>query len=550
LRKGDVQLAIPYTEFTATKAVIEAIAVPVEGMIAYASDTHEIGTYGTAWEWSSGAAIAPVSPSVVGNIVSFADIVGGQADSGIAAADVASAVSLKHAIVTLDANADTLLSLSTQELGLDTQAANMVLAGPAAGADAVPTIRTLVAADIPNLSSVYQPLDAFLTSIGALGTAANKILVTTGVDAAAEYDITAAARALLDDATSAAMLSTLGIGGLATNITATKTLTLTCADNFNLTVPGTGVALVKATALTAGYIPFGIAGNLVGEDAGLFWDNVNKRLGVGTTSPGAKLEVASPSSGGIALKVGRVSGQPSIRGISATDWLIVDAGTSGTVGLNYWSTGNVILAHGGGKVGIGIITPGSKLQVNGNAAIGYSASTAGPANGLVISGKVGIGTTSPRGLLNVRGYTGGTSGSAVAAYSENLVIGGAYNQTYNSGNAVLLHIADYSNDAGDNVYPIYVESENNNVDFYVKSGITNAGGTAYFGGNVGIGTMESTVSDGIGLHIAGKIIRIGTAKTPASAGATGNTGEICWDAGYIYVCMATNTWKRVAIATW
>ena len=396
----------------------------------------------------------------------------------------------------------------------------------------------------------YQLLDAGLASLSALPTAADKIAYSTATDVWAETAITAAARALLGDATSAAMLATLGIGGLATNIAATKTLTLTCADNFNLTVPGTGVALVKATALTAGYIPFGIAGNLVGEDAGLFWDNVNKRLGVGTTSPGAKLEVASPSSGGVALKVGRVSGQPSIRGISATDWLIVDAGTSGNVGLNYWSAGNVILAHGGGKVGIGIITPGSKLQVNGNAAIGYSASTAGPANGLAISGKVGIGTTSPRGLLNVRGYTGGTSGSAVAAYSENLVIGGAYNQTYNSGNAVLLHIADYSNDAGDNVYPIYVESENNNVDFYVKSGITNAGGTAYFGGNVGIGTTESTISDGIGLHIAGKIIRIGTAKTLASAGATGNTGEICWDAGYIYVCTATNTWKRVAIATW
>ena len=29
---------------------------------------------------------------------------------------------------------------------------------------------------------------------------------------------------------------------------------------------------------------------------------------------------------------------------------------------------------------------------------------------------------------------------------------------------MLLHISDYSNDGGDNVYPIYVEDENNNVD--------------------------------------------------------------------------------------
>lgn len=39
-------------------------------------------------------------------------------------------------------------------------------------------------------------------------------------------------------------------------------------------------------------------------------------------------------------------------------------------------------------------------------------------------------------------------------------------------------------------------------------------------------------------------------STPASAGAAGVTGQIAWDADFIYVCVATNTWKRVAIATW
>jgi len=69
-------------------------------------------------------------------------------------------------------------------------------------------------------------------------------------------------------------------------------------------------------------------------------------------------------------------------------------------------------------------------------------------------------------------------------------------------------------------------------------------------GLVGIGTTAPAISDGIGLHITGKILRLGTDKTPASAGAAGNKGEICWDADYIYVCTATNTWKRAAIATW
>ena len=39
-------------------------------------------------------------------------------------------------------------------------------------------------------------------------------------------------------------------------------------------------------------------------------------------------------------------------------------------------------------------------------------------------------------------------------------------------------------------------------------------------------------------------------RTPSSATATGTTGTIVYDANYIYVCVATNTWKRVAISTW
>ena len=65
-------------------------------------------------------------------------------------------------------------------------------------------------------------------------------------------------------------------------------------------------------------------------------------------------------------------------------------------------------------------------------------------------------------------------------------------------------------------------------------------------GNVGIGTSAPANL----LDVNADSIRVRTAQTPATAGATGNQGEIAWDANYIYVCTATNTWKRVAIATW
>jgi hypothetical protein len=64
----------------------------------------------------------------------------------------------------------------------------------------------------------------------------------------------------------------------------------------------------------------------------------------------------------------------------------------------------------------------------------------------------------------------------------------------------------------------------------------------FIGGSV-IATVSTT-----GLAVTGDI-SVST-KTPASAAAAGVAGTITWDADYLYVCTATNTWKRVAIATW
>jgi len=63
-----------------------------------------------------------------------------------------------HAAATLDSNAETLLSITTQELGLDTQTANYVFAGPVSGGAAVPTFRALVAADVTGITASISGL--------------------------------------------------------------------------------------------------------------------------------------------------------------------------------------------------------------------------------------------------------------------------------------------------------------------------------------------------------------------------------------------------------
>ena len=65
------------------------------------------------------------------------------------------------------------------------------------------------------------------------------------------------------------------------------------------------------------------------------------------------------------------------------------------------------------------------------------------------------------------------------------------------------------------------------------------------------GTSGILMQPGSGvLGISGDTVRVITQKTPASATATGTKGDIVHDTNYIYVCTATNTWKRAAISTW
>ena len=63
-----------------------------------------------------------------------------------------------------------------------------------------------------------QVYDAFLTSIAALGTAADRMIYTTDVDTAAEATITAYARTILDDADAATALTTLGVSAFVQTI--------------------------------------------------------------------------------------------------------------------------------------------------------------------------------------------------------------------------------------------------------------------------------------------------------------------------------------------
>lgn len=69
-----------------------------------------------------------------------------------------------------------------------------------------------------------------------------------------------------------------------------------------------------------------------------------------------------------------------------------------------------------------------------------------------------------------------------------------------------------------------------------------------------VGTASASVAK-YGVDVSGLTITTGGAGfrapliTPASSAATCDTGAIVWDTGFVYVCTATNTWKRAALST-
>jgi hypothetical protein len=146
------------------------------------------------------------------------------------------------------------------------------------------------------------------------------------------------------------------------------------------------------------------------------------------------------------------------------------------------------------------------------------------------SGRVGIGVT-PISVLHVKG----PQPLIILENSSGFFSGLGFKTTGNATNDFVI----VANSSGS-------EFLSNQYTF------KNLTGTDYMrldsSGRLLVGT--SSQSGGSLLQVNDDRIRIASSKTPASASDTGTAGEVCWDASYIYVCTATDTWKRAALSTW
>ena len=164
---------------------------------------------------------------------------------------------------------------------------------------------------------------------------------------------------------------TLSAGPTAKLITDIPGITLTTAAQTAITSVGTlsGLTVTAAptfSAVTLGSVLFaGTAGLLSQDNAKLFYDATNHRLGIGTAAPGALLELGVPLtvSTDRAVRIAAMSGGNPY-GVEVAGGLDASGQSMGAIRIkNGASTLTPVYVNYLGNVGIGTTAPTSPLQV-------------------------------------------------------------------------------------------------------------------------------------------------------------------------------------------
>jgi hypothetical protein len=327
-------------------------------------------------------------------------------------------------------------------------------------------------------------------------------------------------------------------------------------------------------------------------------------VGIGTTSPATLLDISV--AGGMA-RIGGGSGNNLIQAYTGAVGIGMWAGgnprfystggmifsTNATVGTSA-PTGYVdaMTIDSSGNVGIGVTSPNTLLHVFGGDLKVQKSSTTTDISELTFSnqfrtGRILSSYTNPASIAetyiafhtNRTGEPNDTVGEAMRIAGGNVGIGTSSpaEKLHVNGNIALdtevlntpkyIHFRANSTSAEYGGIKWHNFQWNNTIRASITSGNDGAIFNGYLAFSTGINGLDATEKmriDGSGrllvgtssdsggalLQVNGDRVRIATAKTPASASDTGVAGEICWDASYIYVCTATNTWKRTAISTW
>ena len=265
-----------------------------------------------------------------------------------------------------------------------------------------------------------QAYDAGLQSIAALTTGADQTIYTTGADTYAVTSLTAAGRALLDDATASDQRTTLGLGTVATaNSISTSELTngaVTAAKLANestvdlvTSLPATG-AYVGQLALTTG-------DNKVYSWSGSIWTPFKAAGSINT--------VAGDATGVVNVSVSTVGDTATVTTTldntgGAAEFLAGPTAAAGTVGYRTIAGGDLPTATTTAKGGV--IVNGNGLTLSGDTIAINNTVTAETVNynlvqynakGLVTGGRTLISSDLPAATASTNGAIKPGSGLGV-----------------------------------------------------------------------------------------------------------------------------------------